>query len=269
MAWDALGAKALALERRLQGGLQRSFERRLGIETARNVDLRDLGIAQAGRIFYVAAPAIAFRAALRRLRPVASDVFVDLGSGKGQAVIVAAMSPLGKVIGVELSEDLTSIARANVESARPRLRCPDIELISADALEWPVPDDLSVVYMYSPFIGDLLTTVLERLFASFDARPRPLFVIYGYPWEHNWLVQTGRVRTVDVNFANWPRRPGWWDNDHVIVTYQVTSPDGSAPERQIAGGGFGWRKAMEYWSRPNDTSFVLYPPRGGAPLRSG
>ena len=268
MVIDGLSRRALRIERRFHGVLGRSFERRLGIETVERVDLRDLGVDREGRSYYQATPALAFRSALRRLRPVATDVFVDIGSGKGQAVIVAAQLQFGRVIGVELAEALTVVARGNLERARAHVRCPRVELITADAVEWPIPDDVSVIYMYCPFIGDAFTAVIERIFASFDARPRPLLLVYGYPWEHNWLIRTGRVRVVDVTPATWPRRPGWWDSDHTFVTYQVTAPDGSAPRQAVGSGGFGWRKAMEYWSRPNNTQFTFSPPGGGAPLRS-
>lgn len=269
MALGALRTRILAIERSLQIWLQRRFERQWGLETTRKVDLDELGVARENRIFYVAASAPALRVLFRRLRLGSRDVIADVGSGKGQAIIVAATYPVARVIGVELAEDLAATARANVESVRGRLRCQDVELVTGDALEWPIPDDVSVVYLYCPFIGDLFHAFVQRVFDSFDRSPRPLFLVYGFPWEHNWLIQTGRVRTADVNFSNWPRRPGWWDSDHVFVTYRVTAPDGSAPERPVAGGGLGWRKAMEYWSRPNETQFVLYPPGGGPPMRSG
>lgn len=268
MPLKSLRLWALSIEGALQHSLMRSFERRLGIETARAVDLRDVGVAATGRADYFGVPPLALRAALKRLRPTPTDVLADLGAGKGTAVIVAAQLPVGRVIGVEIADELTSIARANVERARPHLRCQAIELVTADASRWAVPEDVTVVYMYCPFTGEVFEAAAERIFASFDSRPRPLFIVYGYPWEHNRLIRTGRVRTVDVNPGRWPRRPGWWDSDHVFVTYQVTSMDGTAPRRAVLTGGYGWRRAIEYWSAPNATKYVNYPPGGGAPVYS-
>lgn len=264
-----LRSRALALERRLQRMLQRSFELRWGVDTAHKIDLEDLGVAGAERAFYLASPAFATRHTLRRIRPSRQDVLVDLGSGKGQAVLVAAQLGFGRVIGVELSETLNTIARANLAKAKPRLPSPEIDLLTSDALEWAIPRDLSVVYMYSPFVGDLFAAMIRRIVSSFDEHPRPLLIVYGYPFEHNRLIATRRVRTVDVNPAFWPRRPGWWDSDHVFVTYQVTAPDGSSPSRSVATGGYGWRKAIDYWSRPNQTQFLLTPEGSGPVLRSG
>ena len=53
------------------------------------------------------------------------------------------------MIGVELLEDLTADAERNLATARPALRARELETVTADILEWPVPDDLSVVFLYS------------------------------------------------------------------------------------------------------------------------
>jgi len=266
---DALRHQGLRLERRLGHAQQRAFARRLGIDGPAHVDLRTLGLGAEQRIDYVGTPPLAARVALRRVRPGAGDVLLDGGAGKGVAVLVAAQLPFGKVIGIELSPQLTAIAAANVQQARPHLRCRSVELVTADVLSYEIPPEVSVIYMYCPFIGEIFHRFAQRVFASFDSRPRPLLIVYGYPWEHNWLIASGRVRTVDVNPARWPRRPGWWDADMVFVTYQVTAPDGSAPARQLQGGGIGWQRAMRYWSRPNPTRFVFHRPGGGPPLISG
>jgi hypothetical protein len=258
----------LSLERRLGRLQKRAFAWRLGIDGRDLVDLRSFGLGADERIDYVGTPPLAARAALRRLRPGPADVLLEVGSGKGHAVIVAAQLPFGRVIGIELSPELVAIARANLERARPRLRCPSIELLAADALAYEIPPEVSVIYMYSPFIGETFRAFAERVFTAYDAHPRPLLLVYAFPWEHNWLVQTGRVRTVDVNPARWPRRPGWWDADHVLVTYRITAPDASAPARPVAGGGLGHERAMAYWRAPNDTRFVFYRPDGGPPLTS-
>ena len=61
------------------------------------------------------------------------DVFVDFGAGLGRVVIQAAQHPFGRVIGVEISPELSATARANVDQMRTRLACPDVEIVTADA----------------------------------------------------------------------------------------------------------------------------------------
>jgi SAM-dependent methyltransferase len=249
----------------LQQQLRRRYERRMNVETSGFAYLEERDIADE-RVFYAPAQPVTTRAALRRLEPGPADVFADLGCGKGVAVLVAGELPFGTVLGVELSEDWAEEARRNIERARPKLRCPDVRIDTADVLEWPVPPDLSVVFLYCPFTGTVFTQALDRLIASYDENPRPLRVVYDYPWEHNTLVGTGRVAVIDVRPARWPGLPRWWLRPEVIVTYEVFG-EGESPPRPLPSRAFGHRAALERWSRPNDTRFMLARP-GQEPLYS-
>lgn len=254
-------------ERALQRALQRRFERRLGIETLQSEGLTQFGLDPRNRVHYVASPVISLPRVLTRLGEREYGVFADLGSGKGQALVVAAQLPYERIVGVELSAELNAIAGRNLDRVQSNRRCRNLELVTSDALAWPIPSDLSVIYLYCPFIDDVFRGVFERIFASYDAHPRPLFVVYSYPWEHNWLMRTGRCATIDANSSRWPTRPGWWESGDVIVTYQVVPLCGSRAATPLHQQRLGWRKAMEQWSRPNETHFKLRPP-DGPPLES-
>src|SRR2546421_6376534 len=67
--------------------------------------------------------------------------FVDLGSGKGAALVLAAEQGYGRLTGVEIDGDLMAAARRNMRSLlrrRPDL-ADRIELLRQDArvYEWP------------------------------------------------------------------------------------------------------------------------------------
>jgi SAM-dependent methyltransferase len=247
-------------DRRVQIGLQQLFERRYGVDTLGKEGLDERGLAAPDRIYHAASPTITLRRALERAGAGPADVLADVGSGKGHALIVAGQLPYRRIIGVELAEDWNRIAQQNVERAKPRLACQDYEFVTGDALEWEIPDDLTVVYMYCPFLGSTFDAFLERLVAAYDRHPRPLRLVYGYAFEHNRIVRHERFAVVDVNCENWPRRPGWWDGDHVIVTYKLLAPgEGPPPQNRK---GYGQDEALAHWSGPNDTHFELHPPDG-------
>jgi hypothetical protein len=247
---------------RVQYWQQRLFERRYGIDTAGHDYLDELGVGGQGRAFYEGIAWLPLQRALQPLRPGPRDVFVDLGSGKGQALVVAGRWPLARVIGVELAPQLTAEAQRNVDRARPKLKARDFELVTADVLEWEVPDDLSIVFMYCPFIGEIFEGAMARLFASYDRNPRELHVLYAYPWEHNRLLKTGRVELVDVRPAHWPVRPWWPWSGWVIANYRVL-PAGTPPTRPQPAGGPLRRAALRRWAGPNDQRFALYRPGEG------
>jgi hypothetical protein len=172
-------------------------ERRNGIRTEGEVELDELGLAAVDRNSYKPAPWFALRRALPRRSVSPRDVFIDLGSGQGRVVFQAArFYPFRRVVGVELAANLHARAAANIAGNRARLRCRDVRLVCSDVLDFPIPDDVTVVYLYNPFTGNTFATVVDRLLASVDRRPRRLRIVYANPVEHERLMAIGRVRLV-------------------------------------------------------------------------
>ena len=92
--------------------------------------------------------------------------FVDIGSGMGRVVLLAAMRPYRQIIGVEFSPALHEIARENrARFPAARLRCRDVRLVRADALRFTFPRGDLAVYLYNPFGADVVRPVAERLAA--------------------------------------------------------------------------------------------------------
>lgn len=217
-------SRALAPYRWLRGRIVRAREARSGVVTSGDVGLEDLGIAAEGRNAYAPSAGRKIRRALKLASVTPDDVFADFGSGKGRVVIEAARYPFRRVIGVELSEDLNRVARANLEVARPGLACRDVDVVTADLLEWEVPDDLTVAYFYNPVTGDVFRRVLENLFASMDRRPRNLRIVYANPEEHDLVMSTGRVRLVRRERGLRPSPE--WARMASINVYEVTPREG-------------------------------------------
>lgn len=108
--------------------------------------------------------------------------FVDLGSGKGRVVLLAAMRRFQEVVGVELSPVLHETAAANVArlSTAGVLRS-HVRLVHGDATSFDLPDAPLVVYLYHPFRQELAAQVIDGLVASITSAPRPVAVLYGHP----------------------------------------------------------------------------------------
>ncbi len=172
------------------------LDRRHHISTSGTIQLKELGVDGAERSRYQASEWMVLRRALPRGEVDSDDVFIDYGSGMGRVVFQAARYPFKRVIGVELSTDLHKVAKENIERNRALLVCQDVELILADATEYPMPDDVTVAYFANPFTGSIFSTVIEGLLASLDRRPRRLRLIYRNPVEHEYLMSTGRFRPV-------------------------------------------------------------------------
>ena len=158
------------------------WERRLGIETAGDHLLAQEGLARPAYHDHSPSSVLDLRRALRIASPSPeSDTFIDFGSGRGRVVLMAAMLPFRRVIGVEISPQLNEVARRNLEIARSRLSCQEVELVTASADQYEVPHDVTVVYFYNPFSGDVLNRVVANVRRSLEAAPRRLTVVYGTP----------------------------------------------------------------------------------------
>jgi hypothetical protein len=224
------GTLATKVRRRGRLALARTaealLERRYGVESARHDTLAELGIEAADRRWHHPSDWISVRRALARLAPTPEDVFVDFGSGRGRAVLLAAGFPFRRVVGVELSDRLTAVARENLRRYRGRIRCAEVEFVTADATEYEIPDDLTVAYLYAPFGGDVFAAWLRNLLASLDRTPRVLRLVFNYPSEHNRLIASGRAEVLSVGPRSWPARREALDD--VIVTYLLLPEGGRA-----------------------------------------
>jgi hypothetical protein len=170
------------------------FDRRRGTTTAGEVTLADLGIAAPDRVDYKPSYWLTLGRILPRRETSADDVLIDLGSGKGRVVLQAARYPLKRVIGVEVSEALVRIARANLDADRAQLRCRDVRFVTLDVLAYDIPDDVTIAYLNNPFQGATFGAVITKLLESVDRHPRRLRIIYSNPVEHDAVMVTGRFR---------------------------------------------------------------------------
>jgi SAM-dependent methyltransferase len=119
---------------------------------------------------------------LREVRLGPSDVFVDLGAGLGKVVMLVALLTPARARGIELQPGLAERARAN--AARLGL---GIDIVAGDARSASL-DDGTVFYLYAPFTGAVLASVLERLHSV--ARQRAIAVgALGVDLDAPWLAR--------------------------------------------------------------------------------
>ena len=109
--------------------------------------------------------------------PIDRYTFLDVGAGKGRAMLTASLHPFHQVTGIELNPSLAAIARANMKAfaARASPLAP-VELIEGDALEAALPDTPTVAFLFHPFEAPVLRRFLARLQQHF--RSGSLDVLY-------------------------------------------------------------------------------------------
>jgi SAM-dependent methyltransferase len=105
--------------------------------------------------------------------------FIDYGCGKGRALLVASGFPFRNIIGLEFVPQLADIARENVKRYRSRKQqCQDIEVVTADATEYELPNESAFLYFFSPFSTPVMNAVFNKIENSLISTPRELVVLF-------------------------------------------------------------------------------------------
>lgn len=130
--------------------------------------------------------------------------FVDMGSGKGRALLIASEFRFAKIVGIELSSHLHRVARDNIERYRPASqKCAAFDLRCMDALEYDYADEPLVLFLFDPFSREVLGKVIANLEASLKARPREAYVVYVYPQFEDLLESSSMLQRVKVGGPKW------------------------------------------------------------------
>jgi len=112
-------------------------------------------------------------------------VFIDIGSGKGRVLLMAADYPFRRILGVELLPELHRIAQENIRGYKSGTQqCFEIECIRGDAGEFVFPPEPSVLYLFNPLPRAGLVQMLGNLRQSLQNFRRRAILIYHNPlWE--------------------------------------------------------------------------------------
>lgn len=123
------------------------------------------------------------------LHPVEQTAFLDIGAGKGRAMLVAAEMPFRRIVGVELHPSLAASARANIERFQEQHATPPIRLEEADVLGLRMPVGPCCVYVFNPFDLVLMDRFLDRLTRLFADRPGELDLLYANDEQRTLMLQ--------------------------------------------------------------------------------
>jgi SAM-dependent methyltransferase len=126
-----------------------------------------------------------FERAMRLFPPnPAGLTFVDVGCGKGAAMVLAAKHGFAKLVGVEYEPELAALGAQNLRRSPTVMRSGcDAGVVCADARQFALPEEPFVVFFFNSFDGALLSEFIEHLEASLRERQREAWVLYVNPAE--------------------------------------------------------------------------------------
>lgn len=170
------------------------FDQMHGTDTSGLVPAKDLVTGHPNdehvTAYYAVAPSI-LRSLVEKWREstaahhITDYTFLDIGAGKGRAVLLASEYPFRKVIGVELNPAMATIAKANAaiwqqaHASDPTASAiAPIQIVEDDALNLPLPATPTLIFLFHPFEDPVLKVLLRRIESAFLGRAGDLDILY-------------------------------------------------------------------------------------------
>lgn len=170
-------------------------ERKYGLDTSRLHTLIHLTLK--GNNFlhaemYQGASYFLLENVFTRLRSMhMGNKIVDIGCGKGRALVVAVHYGFNQVTGVDFAEELCKEAAGNCRKLLPQFPALNYQVIHADAATYPFEADMDVIYFFNPFDQVIMQQVLNNILASLRKNPRLLYIIYINPQYKKLFTNAG------------------------------------------------------------------------------
>ncbi len=110
--------------------------------------------------------------------PLQRTAFLDIGAGKGRAMLLAAELPFRRIVGVELHPGLVATAQLNMAIWQAAHTGPPMRLEQGDVMRMRVPVGPCLAFLFNPFDIILMDRWLTRLKHQFRNRPGQLDLLY-------------------------------------------------------------------------------------------
>ena len=105
--------------------------------------------------------------------------FVDVGSGKGAAVMMAAEFPFRQLIGLELNTELVDVARKNITKFNQRaLTAIAPQWIEGDFFQWDLPKQPLLFFFNNPFPTELSLQAIKHLEAELSGNGQTALLVF-------------------------------------------------------------------------------------------
>jgi SAM-dependent methyltransferase len=117
--------------------------------------------------------------------PIHSYTFVDIGAGKGRALLIASEFSFREIVGIELNPAMTAIAQLNLrhweQAHAADITAPSIahvQIALQDALDYTFPLTPTLIFLFHPFEAPVLKALLRRIETQFAKRSNTLDILY-------------------------------------------------------------------------------------------
>ena len=117
--------------------------------------------------------------------------FLDLGCGKGRALVVAAEYGFNPVIGLDFHPKLSSEAVQLTGTLKERFPHTSFKVINNDAFYFEIPENVSTIFLFNPFDEVIMSGVMGNILKSLQITPRTIRVLYANPVHKDLFIAEG------------------------------------------------------------------------------
>jgi len=126
----------------------------------------------------------------RKLFPLENSL-IDVGSGKGRIMVVAAHYGFKNIIGVDFAKELCVSAEKNINKIKPQFPGTTFNIYCKDILNYTINAGDKVFFLFNPFNKEIMEKFLEKIDQSVNEHPRTIYFIYANPQQEEVLLQKG------------------------------------------------------------------------------
>ena len=159
------------------------FEFKFGIQTR-----GCMAVVHPDAAYYATINYSEIKAILNTLNLRSSDVFIDIGCGKGRVICYTSRFNIKNIIGVDIDNTLCRIAHKNASRVHGKKTVISVINDSAENFDYSAG---TVFYLYNPFGALTLMNVLKRIRLSIQEYPRSIRIVYVNP-VHDSLLQNSQ-----------------------------------------------------------------------------
>lgn len=123
---------------------------------------------------------------LKKMPIVNSDRIIDIGCGKGKAMYFMSKFPFAEIAGFDISEELCSIAKKNLEI----LNVSNSHVFYENANTFAEYDNYNYFYIYNSVPTPVFVNVLNHIIDSLSREKRLIYIICLNPVYHHIIMNT-------------------------------------------------------------------------------
>ena len=138
----------------------------------------------------------------RKLFP-GENSLIDVGSGKGRVMVVAAHYGFKNITGVDFAKELCATAERNINKIKPKFPGTTFNVYCKDILNYTINAGDKVFFLFNPFNKEIMEKFTENIERSVKEFPRTIYFIYANPQQKEVLLQKGYKQVFSIKKLRW------------------------------------------------------------------